>query len=142
MRHPPRRARSQAGFTLVDTLIGVSILGVGVVAVVTGMATSIQTADIGRSSAQAHLAVLADAEALATTTYLDCASSYSTGYTAPAGYTISNSVAYWDTATSSFKATCGTDSGLQRVTLTVTATDGRATESLAVGKRKRPAGEP
>lgn len=142
MRVPLRRACNQAGFTLVETLIGVSILGIGVVAVVGGMATSIKTTDSGKSSAEANLAVRAFAEKLATTTYADCAPSYATGYAAPTGYTASSSVAYWDIATSKFTTPCGTDSGLQRVTLTVTATDGRASESLTVGKRKRPAGEP
>lgn len=142
MRPPLRRAGNQAGFTLVETLIGVSILGIGVVGVVGGMATSVKTADIGASSAEANLAVRAYAEALATLAYVDCSPPYATGYTAPTGYTASNTVAYWDIATTKFIGTCGTDSGLQRVTLTVASDDGRATETLLVAKRKRPAGEP
>jgi len=142
MRRLVRRAGSQAGFTLVDTLVGVAILGIGVTAVVSGMATSIKVSDVGRSSAEAQLAVRAYAEALAATSYADCAASYATGYSAPAGYTAGLTVAYWNAGSSSFGSTCGTDSGLQRVTLTVTSADLRATEVLMVAKRKRPAGEP
>ena len=43
-------------------------------------------------------------------------------------------VAYWN-GTSAFTTTCGTDQGLQRVTLTITATDGRGVESLSLAKR-------
>lgn len=141
MRRPLRRVSDQAGFSLVETLIGVSILGIGVVGVVGGMATSVKTADIGASSAEANLAVRAYAEALAATTYADCAVTYPTGYGAPAGYTPSHTVAYWNTGTGTFTAACGTDSGLQRVALTVASDDGRASETLLVAKRKRPAGE-
>ena len=136
------RRDGDAGLSLVETLVGVSILGIGVATVVGGMATSIHVADIGRSSAEAQLAVRSYAETVAAATYVDCAASYAAGYSAPAGYSSTQTVAYWNSATSSFQPSCGTDSGLQRVTVTVAAGDGRATEALRVAKRKRPAGEP
>ena len=130
-----------AGFTLVDTIVGVAILGIGVTTVVGGMATSITVSARGRAAAEAQIAVRSYAEQVAAATYVDCTTSYSTSFTAPGGYTATQVVAYWDSATSTFAATCGTDSGLQRVTLTVASSDGRASEVQPVAKRRRPAGE-
>jgi len=125
-----------AGFSLVETLIGVAILGVGVVTVIGGMMTSITVSDLDRRQADGQTALRAYAEAVAGDTYTGCASSYpAAAFSAPSGWTAAMTVAYWSTATSSFAAACGTDSGLQRVTLTLTATDGRGAESLRLGKR-------
>lgn len=126
----------EAGFSLVETLIAVAILGIGVVAVVGGMMTSITVSDLDRRQAEGQTALRAYAEAVAGDTYTDCASSYpAAAFSAPTGWTAAMTVTYWSTGTSTFGAACGTDSGLQRVTLTMTATDGRGTESLRVGKR-------
>lgn len=125
-----------AGFSLVETLIAVAILGIGVVTVVGGMMTSITVSDLDRRQAEGQTALRAYAEAVAGDTYTGCATSYpADAFSAPSGWTAAMTVAYWSTATSTFSATCGTDSGLQRVTLTVAATDGRGTESLRLGKR-------
>ncbi|MEO7744856.1 MAG: type II secretion system protein [Actinomycetota bacterium] len=136
-----RGAGREAGFTLVDTIVGVAILGIGVTVVVGGMATSITVSARARAAAEAQIAVRSYAEQIAAATYVDCATSYSTAFTAPSGYTATQSVSYWDNATSTFVATCGTDSGLQRITLTVASTDGRASEVQPVAKRRRPVGE-
>jgi prepilin-type N-terminal cleavage/methylation domain-containing protein len=130
------RGVPDAGFSLVETLIAVAILGLGVVTVLSGMMTSITISDLDRRQAEGQTALRAYAEAVAGDTYTGCASSYpAAAFSAPSGWTAAMTVAYWSTATSTFAATCGTDSGLQRVTLTVTATDGRGTESLRLGKR-------
>ena len=136
-----QQTRSEAGFTLVDTIVGVAILGIGVTTVVGGMATSITVSARGRAAAEAQIAVRSYAEQIAAATYVDCATSYGTSFSAPAGYTATQVVSYWDSATSTFRATCGTDSGLQRITLTVASSDGRASEVQPVAKRRRPAGE-
>jgi prepilin-type N-terminal cleavage/methylation domain-containing protein len=129
----------EAGLTLVEVLMAVAILGIGVVAIVGGMMTSIKSSDLERRAADAQTAVRAYAEAVAGATYAACASSYATtGFTAPTGFTTSMTVSYWNATTSSFGSTCTvpTDSGLQKVALTVAATDGRATETLTIAKRK------
>ena len=135
----PRRAAGgvpDAGFSLVETLIAVAILGIGVVTVVGGMMTSITVSDLDRRQAEGQTALRAYAEAVAGDTYTGCASSYpATAFSVPSGWTAAMTVTYWSTATSTFAAACGTDSGLQRVTLTLTATDGRGSESLRLGKR-------
>lgn len=132
------------GFTLVELLLAVAILGLGVLTVVGGMMTSIVVSDLGRRSADGQGALRAYAEAVANDTYSDCATTYAAaGFSAPAGFSTSLTVAYWVPSSTSFSATCpATDSGLQRIRLTVTATDGRGSESVLVAKRRRPAGEP
>jgi prepilin-type N-terminal cleavage/methylation domain-containing protein len=124
----------EAGFTLVELLLAVAILGVGVLTIVGGMMTSIQVSDLGRRQAEGQTQLRAYAEAVAGATYANCATSYTTSYSAPSGYTAAMVVAYWD-GTSAFTATCGTDKGLQRVTLTIATDDGRGSESVAIVKR-------
>lgn len=143
MRRRPPVPGGQDGFTLVEMLLAVAILGLGVTALVGGMMTSITVSDRGRSSAEASGDARRWAESVAGTTYADCAASYATpGFAVTSGSTGNQSVSYWSPASSSFVTTCGTDSGLQRVTLTVTSADGRAAETVQVLKRRRPAGEP
>jgi prepilin-type N-terminal cleavage/methylation domain-containing protein len=129
-------AMPDAGFSLVETLVGIAILGVGVLTVVGGMMTSITVGDLDRRQADGQTALRTYAEAVVGDTYTGCTTSYpAAAFSVPTGWTASMTVAYWSTATSTFTSTCGTDSGLQRVTLTVSATDGRGTESLSLGKR-------
>lgn len=132
------------GYTLVEMLLAVAILGLGVLTVVGGMMTSILVSDLGRRSADGQGALRAYAEAVANDTYSNCASSYpAAGFSAPIGFSTSLTVSYWVPSTTSFSPTCpATDSGLQRIRLTLTATDGRGSESVLVAKRRRPAGEP
>lgn len=134
----------QGGFTLVEMLLAVAILGVGVLTLVGGMMTSIHVSDLERRQADGQAALRAYAEAVANDTYTDCTASYpAAGFTAPAGFTVTQTVAYWQPASASFSGTCpAPDAGLQRITLTVLATDGRAVESVRIAKRQRPAGEP
>lgn len=136
--------RADGGFTLVDMLLAVAILGIAVVTLVGGMMTSIRTSDLERQSAEALTTTRAYAEAVANDTYVDCAANYAaSGASLPAGMSVAQIVRYWNPSTTSFVATCpATDSGLQRVSVTVSTSDGRATESIKVGKRRRPAGEP
>lgn len=138
MRHPLRErsakhATGDSGYTLVELLLAVAILGIGGVAVVGAMMTSITISDLGLRQAEGQGEVRAYAEAVAGAAYVNCAASYSAPYSAPIGYTASMTVAYWNGT--SFTGSCGPDRGLQRVTLSVTATDGRGSESVAIAKR-------
>lgn len=135
LRQPPDGV-PDAGFSLVETLIAVAILGIGVVTVVSGMMTSITVGDLDRRQAVGQTALRAYAEAVAGDPYTGCAASYpAAGFSAPTGWIAAMTVAYWSPGTSTFTPICGTDSGLQRVTLSVTTADGRGSESLRIGKR-------
>jgi type II secretory pathway pseudopilin PulG len=134
--------RSDAGLTLVEVLLAVAVLGIGVVVIVGGMMTSIKVSSQGRASSESQMVVRAYAEAVSGATYVNCATatSYShatLGFTPPTGYAASLVVSYWTAAgaSGSFGAACGTDSGLQRVVLTVTAPDG-TNETLRTVKRR------
>lgn len=136
MRTSRSSGRVDGGFTLVEMLAAVAILGIGVLSVVSGMATSIKVSDMGRRNAEAQGMLRAYAEAVAGDTYADCATSYPAGgFSPPSGWSTTMTVTYWKTSTNTFGTTCGTDSGLQRVTLTVTSDDGRAEASVRLGKR-------
>lgn len=125
------------GFTLVELLLAVAILGIGILGVVGGMATSIKVSDLGRRQADGQALLRAYAEAVAGDTYVACATSYpAAGFTAPGDWTAAPMVlGYWNPSTSAFDGVCGSDSGLQRVTLRLTTADGRGDETLQLGKR-------
>jgi prepilin-type N-terminal cleavage/methylation domain-containing protein len=134
MTRRPGDSEQEAGFTLVELLLTVAILGVGMLVIVGGMMTSIQVSDLGRRQADGQTQLRAYAEAVAGATYVNCATSYTT-YTPPTGYTALLVVSYWD-GTSAFVTTCPTpDKGLQKITLTISTTDSRGSESVSLAKR-------
>jgi Tfp pilus assembly protein PilV len=139
--------RGDGGSTLIEVLLATAILGLGITAVLGGMMTSTTASDIARQQAETEAVSRAVAEAVAYETYVNCASSYAaSGYTPPGGFTVAIAVQHWNPTSSTFTATgsgCpATDSGLQRVQITVTTSDSRGRDVLLVAKRARPAGEP
>jgi Tfp pilus assembly protein PilV len=137
-----RPVRDEAGTTLVEVLMATAIMGIGVVAIVAGMGTSIIGTDHHRKQAQAHTVLLSAADVVKSQPYQACAttSSYApaTGVTLPAGWTTSyvsvESVKYWNG--SAFAAACPSpDSKLQLVEVKVATPDGRAADSVTVVKR-------
>jgi prepilin-type N-terminal cleavage/methylation domain-containing protein len=143
------RSPGERGETLVELLVAMVIMGIAVVAIVFGLATSVLMSDVHRKQTQANVSVrdyaeaLQDAVATSQSNYVGCATPAdygpatakitNTGFSTPSGYTASVvSVAYWD-GTSQFVATCpASDTGLQQITLRVSSNDTRATESLTV----------
>jgi Tfp pilus assembly protein PilV len=131
------------GETLLELLITVVIMAVAVVALVGGIATSIRMSDIHRKQAAAGAYVRAYAEAIENavartpTAYVACAgpSTYGSIYvTGNATYTAQPPVVtYWNG--SSFSASCASDTGVQKVSLRVTAGNTVA-ETLDVVIRK------
>jgi prepilin-type N-terminal cleavage/methylation domain-containing protein len=132
------------GETLIELLVAVAIMGVALVAIIGAFGASITMSDVHRKQASAGAAVRNYAELVtnyvAGTGYSSCAaaSAYSAGtvgYTAPSGYSATPaSIKYW--SGSAWSASCGTDTGLQQLTLTVSSTDTRASERLVLVLRK------
>jgi Tfp pilus assembly protein PilE len=119
------------GETLIELIIAIAILGVCVVAIGSGVAGAVLVSGLHRDQADASRILHNYVEKLEATTYSSCATSYSlpqqTGFTAP-----SLSITYWNGT--GFQATCpaGGDQGLQRVAITLTNTDQRVKQTLAV----------
>ena len=128
---------SEAGSTLIEALVAVSIVGISFSALVGGMFTTVKASDVNRKQASTATALASYAEAVKGDTYVPCATSYgATSYTAPAGLATGPvTVAYWNAAATAFQATCGTDPGLQRVTLSLRSTDGLVLLDVQVAKR-------
>jgi type II secretory pathway pseudopilin PulG len=131
----------ESGETLIELLMAMSILGLGVVAIVGGIGSSIFLSDVHRKEATAGAVVRTYAEAIegvvaaSPTAYVDCAvpSAYATpaGFSSPSGFTSSvTSVRYW--SGTAFASSCPSDSGVQKVELRVTSGDTRAVETQSV----------
>jgi type II secretory pathway pseudopilin PulG len=120
------------GETLIELLVTVIIMGIAVVALVGGVAVSIRMSDIHRKQAAAGAYVRAFAEAIETyvtrpSKYAACAGTgtYASAYTALDGdptYTaMITAVTYWNDSSSTFETHCTSDTGVQKVSLRVTA---------------------
>lgn len=158
----PPRATSDAGFTLVELLMAVVLLGVGAAAVMYGFLNSVGSSDRARQQAQANVVVTAAAEAVidqSRNPFVTCATTYNptVGVDLPAGWTAANltlQIRYWNPRLTNpadpssrveFDAACpwaGTAEAdvpaaakLQEITVTATHPNGRASRSLVVLKR-------
>jgi prepilin-type N-terminal cleavage/methylation domain-containing protein len=117
----PARRGGEHGFTLVETLIAVSLLAIAVIGIMYTLTTFLSVSGVARSTANLDTVVRTYTEGVVATPYVSCASSYSS-VTLPSGYNLSSgpTVAYWngdDPAT--FGGTCSTDKGVQRISATV-----------------------
>jgi len=110
--------------------------------VVGSMSTGIVISDVHRKQAVARAAVSSYAEtakqdAKSSGYQSSCSPTYGAAFALPAGYVKSVvGVSFWTGST--FQATCSAaaDIGIQRITLRVASSDGRASESLVVVVRK------
>jgi len=139
METPPSVTPKDAGETLIELLMAVVIMGIAIVAVVGGISTSIMMSDIHHKQATAGAYVRDFAEAVENG--VATSSKYTTGATAAtvygglyappiSGYTASvTAVACWSGSAFGAVEPC-TDSGVQRVSLKVASSDGRASETL------------
>ena len=129
------RPCSDDGTTLVESLVAISIVGLSFSALVGGMYTVVQASDINRSQASVATHLSSYAEAVKADPYTACAASYpGSSFTLPAGFTKEPVVvAYWNGT--AFAPACGTDTGLQRVTLSLRSSDGRVVVDVQLAKR-------
>jgi type II secretory pathway pseudopilin PulG len=138
-----RRPRGDQGETLVEVTVSVILLGITVVALIGGLVTAVMMSDVHRKQARAQAYVRNFAEAiqqgvLSSGGYKPCGqpADYLSAAPTAAGLVPSvDPVEYWNGT--SFVTTCGTDGGVQRLTLRVTVTgDSRVAESLQIVIRK------
>lgn len=137
--HPPTVI--DGGESVLELVIAVAIMGIAVVAIVSGIATSILMSDVHRKQATAGAYVRNYAEAVETyvasgnfnTTASPSYAAGTVGFTPPpGGYVASvSSVTCWNDTTAQF-GSCPTTAAVQRVALTVASSDSRASEGLVV----------
>lgn len=143
------QARGDAGETLIELLVSITILGLAGVSLLGGLALAITASDMQQKETTGGAYVRSYAESLSKYiatygNYVACASpsTYSSGvsFAPPSGYTAKVTSIRSVSSTGalvSFTSPCGTsDTGVQAVTLSVASTDNRANEQLMVIVRK------
>lgn len=143
------RWRVDRGETLIELLVALSILSVAGVAILTGVMLSVKTSDIHRKESTGGAYVRSFAEAIqnhvdqgaanyrkcaAANVYRDAVSSGAWRSELPAArFDLEQAAAeIWTAAGWTTTCSATTDGGVQRVSLTVKAKDGRATERLTL----------
>jgi Tfp pilus assembly protein PilV len=163
-RSKPRRTTGARGESLIEVLITVSIVGLGVVAIITAVGSTMRLSGISREESHADQILVRYAESLIAVPYQACTSG-STPYVAAATSAIPStnlpdsitvgapgtvaatatafelsiqSVAYWngDLSPATFSTTCPpSDLGSQELTLRVRAGDGSLDRTMMIVKR-------
>jgi type II secretory pathway pseudopilin PulG len=142
----PRRRRVEVdrGDTLLELLVAITILGVCVVAIGSGIVLSVKMSTIHRNQATANAFLHNYAETLQGS-YATCSGgaalpNYTSGLPVPSGFGAPTaSISVWDASSARFVAAgaCpAADPGLQQVSLTLESTDKYVKESLVVVVRK------
>lgn len=138
-------SRDQGGFSLVDSVVAIAVLGLIVAAMVGGLATTIATSDIHRQQSEANTVLVSAAEIVKHSDYLSCASTYPVpGIALPSALwsaAVVVSVRSWDAPSASWDNSCHDNDGItlfqmQLVTVTVTDPGNRATVKVDFVKRK------
>ena len=141
--------RSDAGFSLVEIVITIAIVGVTFSAILGGLFASITVSALQRKEATADTVARSAAEVVKDSErnpYNNCAGpgAYSlSGLSVPSGFSVTiTDVAYWNGQPPAggavgFQPNCPSpDRGIQRITIAATSTDGQATETVQVIKRR------
>ena len=140
MRRRCLARRAESGETLIELIVSITILGIVAVAIGSGITVSVIISDEHRKETAANAYLHDYAEALQAS-YANCTAG-TPNYLSPlkvspvpTGFTtggLTESLAYWNGT--AFQSTCpvGGDGGLQQVTLKLSSTDNRASESLVV----------
>ena len=139
MSGPP--AARDGGESLIELLVTVVILGISTAGLSAGLLSVGQASTMQRQQVLAQNALRSWAEQISAGTYTACAAAGAFSAPSPAlpsGLTATvRTVEYWNGT--SFASSCGTDSGIQQVTLRITAQNGLSpalNQDVAVVVRK------
>ena len=139
---------SEAGFTLIEVLIALTILMIAVVAIVLTMGASIVASDVHRKLVTEDAIVRSYAEGLSATAYVDCATPSTAQYSAasllPAlagpwsSYTASiTQIRYWNGDNpATYASSCTADKGAQVITVEARSSTRPTVQHLDVVKRR------
>lgn len=125
------RDRSDEGETLIELLVAMIVISIAVVALLGALSMAASASSAAKGQAQGRAVLAAWAESLSAVAdtgsyrYTACATagSFPAPSGLPAGYSAAvSTVRYWNG--SAWSASCGTDRGLQRLTLSVTSPNG------------------
>lgn len=121
----PRRPRD-AGETLIEILVTIVILGIATAGLSGALLATVNASDLQRQQVLARHALRSWAEQIGTGPYTACAAASSFAAPSPAlpsglGYAVTR-VSYWNGT--AFAASCTADTGVQKVTLRITAANG------------------
>lgn len=152
-----RSVHTEGGFSLVEVLVTIVIVGVTFSALLGGLFTTITVSSLHRKQATADSVARSAAEWVKDSVanpYANCGGigSYSvSGLQKPSGYSVAiTSVEYWDGALpvagtpysldTHMGSSCpgGADKGVQRITIAVTSADAQVHETVQVIKRVIP----
>jgi Tfp pilus assembly protein PilV len=133
------RGDLESGESLLELIIALVLLGTAVIAIVMAIGSSVKMSDINRKQATAASYAKSYAEAIqnavATSGYTPCVVPSVTPAGMPTGYTYNASVtAYWNGSV--WSTGCSGSPNVQRISVTVASSDGRATETLNVTVRR------
>lgn len=127
---------SAAGFTLVEILVTVAILGLVTAGLFGTLSTFLMLGSVQRSTANIDQVVRTYSERIESASYVSCASSYSS-VTLPSGYSFSAgpTLAYWNgDSPATFGSTCSSDKGVQRISATVREQSSGKSQQLVIAK--------
>jgi Tfp pilus assembly protein PilV len=135
--------RGDRGETLLELVVAMTIMAVGVVAVTGGITLALLVSDVHRKQAVAAAYARDYAEAVESAVagggyQANCSPAYPATVAVPSGFSppVVTAVSFWNG--SAFPPTCSVagDQGVQRLTVRVSSSDGRAAESLVLVVRK------
>ena len=142
---------SDAGFSLVEIVITIAIVGVTFSAILGGLFASITVSALQQKEATADTVARSAAEVVKDSGHNpyknNCPGpgAYSlAGLSVPSGFSVHiTDITYWDGQPPAggavvFQSNCPSDRGMQRITIAATSADGQATETVQVIKRRVP----
>lgn len=140
-----RPERGDAGYTLTEVLVAVSILTIAIVVVVGAMASGILASRVHRDIVTSDAVARRYSEQLVAGAYVPCANTTTTPYPAmtgtPVGYSANvTAITYWNgdgsaTTPATFGSTCPPDRGIEQITIVARRTAGPGAQTIQILKR-------